>query len=57
MDRDEVADGGGPSICIPHLLHSLTTPSGAALKSLFVTHAQYKFVYKIACDLSKKSIK
>ena len=45
-----------PSICIPQLLYYMTPKDfyNKHLEYLFLTHAQYKFIYKIACELNKK---
>ena len=45
-----------PFICVPQLLHEFLpkNQSQQSLENLFVTHAQYKFVYKFACEFNKK---
>lgn len=42
-------------ICIPRMIYEIFSPESphSPLSSLFVTHAQYKFIYKIACELTK----
>ena len=44
-----------PSLCIPQLLFELNTfdLKKDISKRLFVTHAQYKFAYKTACDFCR----
>jgi hypothetical protein len=44
-----------PSLCIPQLLFDLNTfdLKKDISKRLFVTHAQYKFAYKTACDFCR----
>jgi hypothetical protein len=52
-------DGSTPSLCISQLLYDVNAADlkKDVSKRLFVTHAQYKFAYKIACDLCRKNSK
>jgi hypothetical protein len=49
-------DGRTPSLCISQLLYDLNSVDlkTDVSKRLFITHAQYKFAYKIACDMCRK---
>jgi hypothetical protein len=49
-------DGRTPSLCISQLLYDLNSADlkKDISKRLFITHAQYKFAYKIACDMCRK---
>ena len=45
-----------PFICVPQLLYEFLPidQSNQSLENLFVTHAQYKFIYKFACECNKE---
>ena len=54
-NADKDTDRQTPSLCIPQLLFELNTfdLKKVISKRLFVTHAQYKFAYKTACDFCR----